>query len=276
VSIEALDRRARRRSRTSRTWDMFSAYLRLDIIEEFMFPGSNMFRYAALVAPVFTYFFQAEFLDATTQYAVTLVGISVAAGLQFSLLGFTLRLQLAQERGVLETYLVEPVSWRLIPLGMNVWSSIVGMVATCAMLTLGCLIGARLDLSATGAFLGVLVLGIIACNVIGLLSAAFLVLFKRGEPILAAYGLIASLLGGALFSIDVLPPWIRWMSYLVPHAYVISASRSLLVPGYSGGGIMLGPATIALVAFCAGGLVAGLWLFHRTLEYARRAGLLIT
>jgi ABC-2 type transport system permease protein len=102
------------------------------------------------------------------------------------------------------------------------------------------------------------------------------VLFKRGEPILAAYGLIASLLGGALFSIDVLPLWIRWASYLVPHAYVISASRSLLVPGYSGGGISLGPAMIALLLFCGVGLFVALRLFDRALEYARRAGLLIT
>jgi ABC-2 type transport system permease protein len=272
----AVDRTGRRRSRPARTWDVFAAYLRLDIIEEIMFPGSNAFRYVAMVAPVITYLFQARFLGVTSQYAVTLVGISVAAGLQFSLTGFTLRLQLAQERGVLETYLVEPVSWRLIPLAMNVWSSVVGAIATCVMLVLGCLVGARLDLGASGRFLGLLALGIVACNAVGLLSAAFLVLFKRGEPILAAYGLIASLLGGALFSIDVLPPWIRWMSYLVPHAYVISASRSLLVPGYSGGGIALGPATIALVAFCAIGLPAALWLFHRALEYARRAGLLIT
>ena len=265
-----------RRGRVRRTWDMFSAYLRLDIIEEIMFPGSNVFRYVALVAPVFTYLFQAKFLDASSQYAATLVGVSVAAGLQFSLMGFTMRLQMAQERGVLETYLVEPVSWRLIPLAMNVWSSVIGAVTTCVMLFLGCLVGARLDLGAAFGFFGMLVLGIVACNVIGLLSAAFLVLFKRGEPILAAYGLIASLLGGALFSIDVLPLWIRWASYLVPHAYVISASRELLVPGYSGGGIALGPATAALLVFCGAGLVVALRIFNRALEYARRAGLLIT
>jgi len=265
-----------RRSRPRRAYDMFAAFLRLDVIEEVMFPGSNAFRYCALVAPVFTYLFQAKFLGATSLYATTLVGVSVAAGLQFSLMGFTMRLQMAQERGVLETYLVEPVSWRLIPLAMNVWSSVVGAVTTCVMLALGWLLGARLDLGSAARFLGILVLGIVACNVVGLLSAAFLVLFKRGEPILAAYGLIASLLGGALFSIDVLPLWIRWASYLVPHAYVISASRSLLVPGYAGDGIGLGAATVAILAFCAVGLPVALWLFHRALEYARRAGLLIT
>ena len=86
-----------------------------------MFPVSTVFRYVACVAPVFTYFFQAEFLEPQRQYAATLVGVSVAAGLQYALMGFTIRLQNAQERGMLETYLVEPVSWRLVPVAMNVW-----------------------------------------------------------------------------------------------------------------------------------------------------------
>lgn len=69
--------------RTAR--DTFAAYVRLDMTEEAMFPASSAFRYVVLVAPVVTYFFQASFLDARNMYAATLVGVSVAAGLQFAL-----------------------------------------------------------------------------------------------------------------------------------------------------------------------------------------------
>jgi len=262
------------RSRTRKAADTFSAYLRLDAIEEAMFPLGNAFRYVALIAPVFTYYFQAEFLGARALYTSTLVGISTAAGMQFALTGFTVRLQWAQERGTLESYLVEPVSWRLIPLAMNVWPSLIGLLITCAMLSTGWLLGAEINVSGLPMFLVVLALGLAACNAVGVLSASYLVLFKRGEPILAAYGLAASLLGGALFSIDVLPWWLRWMSYLVPHAYAIGAERALLAPGTPNGGISVRLAVVVLVVFSVAGLWLGLRAFAAALQYARRLGIL--
>jgi ABC-2 type transport system permease protein len=264
------------RSKTS-VRDTFAAYLRLDIVEDLMFPASVAFRYVAVLVPVVVYLFQAQFLHAQALYTSTLIGISVAAALQDALTGFTARLQFAQERGTLETYLVEPVPWRLIPIAMNVWRSVMGMVTAGLMLGVGCLLGgARINIAGLPAFVLVLVLGVAACNAVGLLAASFMVLFKRGEPIIALYGLAASFLGGALFSIDVLPGWLRWMSYLVPHAYVISAERVLLDPTSHGGGISLRTALISLVVFCIVAFTAGLALFNRSLEYARKIGVLST
>jgi ABC-2 type transport system permease protein len=265
-----------RRPKT-RVVDTFAAYLRIDIVEDSMFPMSTALRYLAVVFPVFLYLFQADFLNARDKYTSTLIGISVAAALQDALTGFTVRLQGAQERGVLETYLVEPVSWRLIPIAMNVWRSLTGMVIAGLMLGVGCLVGgARIDVAGLPLFVLVLLLGIAACNAVGVLAASFLVLFKRGEPVISLYGVAASFLGGALFTINVLPPWLRWMSYLVPHAYVISAERELLDPGPTGGGISVGTALVSLVLFCAVAFTVGLWLFNRALQYARRIGVLST
>jgi ABC-2 type transport system permease protein len=265
-----------KRSQTS-VFDTFAAYLHLDIVEDLMFPISVALRYIAVLVPVFLYLFQANFLNAQQHYTSTLIGVSVAAALQDALTAFTSRLQGAQERGTLETYLVEPVPWRLIPLAMNVWRSVMGMVTAGVMLATGCLLGgARIDVTALPAFVLVLMLGVAACNAIGLLAASYLVLFKRGEPIIALYGLAASFLGGALFSIDVLPGWLRWMSYLVPHAYVISAERELLDPRSTGGGIPLEAALVSLVVFCMVGFTVGLSLFDRVLHYARKIGILST
>jgi ABC-2 type transport system permease protein len=265
------------RNGRTRIIDTFAAYVRIDVVEDLMFPATLAFRYVAVLVPVFLYLFQADFLDARTRYPGTLIGISVAAALQDGLTGVTARLQFAQERGTLETYLVEPVPWLLIPIAMNIWRSVMGMVTAGLMLTMGCLAGGvRIDVANLPAFVLVLVLGMAACNAVGLLAASFLVLFKRGDPIIVLYGLAASLLGGALFSINVLPGWLRWMSYLVPHAYVISAERELLDPASAGGGIPLGAALVSLVVFCVAGLSVGLNLFHRTLQYARRIGVLST
>jgi ABC-2 type transport system permease protein len=125
-------------------------------------------------------------------------------------------------------------------------------------------------------FLPILTLGVIACNGVGFLAASFLVLFKRGEPVIALYGVAAGFLGGALFALSVLPPWIRWASYLIPHSYVISAERSVLVPGHHTGEMSALTACAALLVFCVIVYAVGLWLFQRTLQFARQAGVLST
>ena len=88
-----------------------------------------------------------------------------------------------------------------------------------------------------------------ACNVIGMLAAGCLILFKRGDPVIMFYGLSASVLGGALFPVSALPEWIRWASYLVPHTYVITAVRNLLyaMPPYVTGAADLATLTAAMV-----------------------------
>jgi ABC-2 type transport system permease protein len=142
------------------------------------------------------------------------------------------------------------------------------------MLGAGVLLGADLVLSGLPAFLLIFLLGMLACNAIGILSASMIVLAKRSSAILGLYGLAASLLGGALFSIEVLPAWLRPFSYLVPHTYVISASRDVLVPGDVGTGMPLSHAIAGLLLFNLVAFPLGLYAFTRALEYSRRMGLL--
>jgi ABC-2 type transport system permease protein len=274
--IETPYGQVRTRGRWRKTLDTFGAYIRMDIIDDRMFPASTVLRYVAVVFPVLMYFFQADFLGAKDRYTSTLVGVSVAAGLQEALTGFTARLQLAQERGTLETYLVEPVPWRLIPVAMNVWRSFTGIVMAGFMIGVGWLLGADIKPAGLPAFFLVLVLGMVACNAVGVFIGAFLVLFKRGEPLIALYGIAAAFLGGSLFPIGVLPGWIRWVSYLLPHAYVISAERDILVVNPPPGGMALTTAFGVLVLSSVVFFAVGLRLFDRSLQLARTLGILST
>jgi ABC-2 type transport system permease protein len=258
-----------------KTLDTIQAYVRVDLVEERMFPATTALRYIAVVFPVLLYHFQRTFLHLDEQtFLLVLIGTSVTTGLQDALTGLTSRLNFALERGTLETYLVEPVPWALIPVAMNIWRSITGTFLTCLMVAIGCLLGADIRYQAIPLALVVLFLGIAACNVIGVLAACFLVLFKRGEPVIMLYGLGASVLGGALFPISVLPPALRWLSYLVPHSYVIGAERQLLMTTPPAGGPSVAASIGILAIICVVGFTAGLFLFDRTLKYARRLGIL--
>lgn len=265
----------RPRSRFRQIVDTFGGYIRIDLVEERMFPAASILRYLAVVFPVLLYYFQSTFLNMGDDlFSVMLIGTAVAAGLQEALTGLTNRLTYAQERGTLETYLVEPVPWALIPVAMNIWRSITGALLSCIMVAIGVLLGAPIKLSNLPMALIVLFLGVVACNAIGTLAASFLVLFKRGEPVISLYALAAGVLGGALFPISVLPSWIRWVSYLVPHSYVISAERNLLMTNPPPTEYSTSTAIIILVIFCLVVFTGGLVVFDRSLKLARRLGIL--
>jgi len=263
------------RSRARKVRDTLEGYIRIDLVEERMFPASTLMRYIAVVFPVLLYYFQSTFLHFSGQvFVMMLIGTAVIAGLQDALTGLTSRLGFAMERGTLETYLVEPVPWALIPVAMNIWRSFTGAILACVMVGLGCLLGGTIKPAGIPLALLVLFLGIVACNALGSFAAAFILLFKRGEPVVVLYSLAAAVLGGALFPIEVLPAWIRWLSYLVPHSYVITAERQLLMTDPPQGGLSPAWAIGILTVFCAVTFTAGLWVFDRSLRLARRLGIL--
>ncbi|RKF24420.1 ABC transporter permease [Micromonospora globbae] len=265
------------RSRLRKVSDTLEGYVRIDLVEERMFPTATVLRYVAVVFPVMLYYFQSAFLDLPDRdqvFLMMIIGTAVAAGLQDALTGLTNRLNFALERGTLETYLVEPVPWALIPVAMNIWRSFTGGILACIMVALGCLLGGPIEANAIPAALVVLFLGIVACNALGTFAASFIVLFKRGDPIVTLYGLAAGVLGGALFPIEVLPTWIRWVSYLVPHSYVISAERELLMQDPPPGGLSPLWSAVILTVFCLVTFTAGLYVFDRALRLARRLGIL--
>lgn len=255
-------------------WDVVVAFVRLDMIDDLSYPASFFFRLVAPVISIGLYFFQAEFLGRPDSYSATLIGVSVALALQMALSGLSHRIQLVQDRGTLEPVLVEPVSWWSLPLTMNIWLSMTGAITMALMLGTGLLLGAEIVASGLPAFAAILVLGVLACNAVGILSASLLILAKKTGAIIALYGLAASLLGGALFSIDVLPGWLQPFSFLVPHAYVISASREVLVPNQLGTGMSFTTAIVGLVVFVVVAYPLGILCFTRSLAYARRMGLL--
>jgi ABC-2 type transport system permease protein len=263
------------RSLARKVRDTAEGYIRIDLVEERMFPATSVMRYLAVGFPVLLYYFQSTFLEMSDQlFVMMIIGTAVIAGLQDALTGLTSRLNFAMERGTLETYLVEPVPWALIPVAMNLWRSVAGAMLACFMVGLGWLLGAPINAAAIPAALVVLFLGIIACNALGTFAAAFIVLFKRGEPVVHLFGLASAVLGGALFPIDVLPEPVRWLSYLVPHSYVISVERNLLIPGAPPEGLPIGWSVALLVLLCLVTFASGIVVFDRSLRLARQLGIL--
>ncbi len=260
------------------------AYTRNEAVEDFSYPLTIFFQQITLVFPVFMYYFISQLNPARAGVVAqrvggdyltfAVIGLASAAALQSALAGFGQRLQSANTKGQFETLLVEPVPWRFIPIAMNIWRTFLGVIGSFLMLLIGLALGADYRLAGLPAFLLVLFLGIVACTAIGCLSACIVVLSKRSQPLIALYGLAASLLGGSVFPISVMPEWLQALSYLIPHSYVINGARQALMEVPPEALVTLNQAILGLVIFDVVAIVVSFYLFGKALDYAREMGLL--
>jgi ABC-2 type transport system permease protein len=251
----------------------------MDFIEEVSYPMSLVISELGTVLPVLVAYFIGDLVGESAEvggdyFTFAVLGLAVTAMLQGALSGFGGNLQRALNRGSLETLLVEPVPWTFLPFAMNLWHTMMGILEGTIIMLLGLLLGAQYLPTGWGQFIILLLLGILANTAIGIVSAAILIISKRSKPFLTLYGMAASLLGGALFSVDQLPSWLQPLAYVIPHTYVINASRAVLMADPGTFVVPFNVAVIALSAFNVVVLAGGLWLFSRSLEYGRKMGML--
>jgi ABC-2 type transport system permease protein len=104
---------------------------------------------------------------------------------------------------------------------------------------------------------------------IGVLSSAFIVLVKQGDPVLIAFGAVTSLLGGLLFPVDALPGWVQPLTLLIPQTYALNGMRDAL----NGVGVthVLVPAA-ALTAMLVLVAPVALLSFHWAIDRAKLEG----
>ncbi len=64
-----------------------------------------------------------------------------------------------------------------------------------------------------------------------MLSAAFTLVLKHGDPLVWAFGALSWVLGGVFFPVDMLPTTLQRLSALLPITHVLDALRATLLQG---------------------------------------------
>ena len=117
----------------------------------------------------------------------------------------------------------------VIPLRLIIWSR-----ATLLILVTGALVmGVDLSHMNLPATMLVLLFSILTFVAFGVLSAATILWLKKGDPLAWILGGLGTMLGGAYFPVDVLPQWLRQISFLIPITYSLDALRLTMLKGYS-------------------------------------------
>lgn len=230
--------------------------------------------------PAFTFFFIAQLVADSPSvggdyYSFVVIGFLITQAFGSALGGFTSEMQTAVQQGRFEMLLVEPVRWRLLPFGLAQWPIANRLVFVALAGGLSLLLGARFAWNGLPLALVLFILGLAASLAIGVISGAIGVLSKRSNPILTMYTLVAGILSGVAFPIELLPAPIRALSWLIPHTYAITGIRHLLLAeGQTVPGPTVGQALIALTLFNLLMYPIVMWAYGRIMETGRRTGVL--
>jgi ABC-2 type transport system permease protein len=166
----------------------------------------------------------------TNYFSFVLVGLAFFDYLSVALRAFDEGLQGARQNGTLEHLLVTQTSLPVILAGAILYPF--GLLSLRTAIYLGW--GAALfDFPLTGAnWLGallVLATSILAFSGLGVLSASYLLVFKRGSPVNWALLGISSVVGGMMYPVSVLPVWLQHVARLVPITYALEGMRAAIL-----------------------------------------------
>jgi len=268
------------RALTQKLW----AFLKRDFLEE----ASYKFSFVASVFGIFlssaTFFFISKLISPNSTSVLDPYGGDyfsfVIIGIAFSglLTMFEKRLpgiiRQAQVTGTLEAILVSRTSIPVILFGSSLYYILFSVVSTVFHLTLAVTVfGMKIaKINWPGALI-TFFLTFLCFLSIGILSACFILVYKKGNPFSWIYGSVSGLLGGVFFPIKVLPAWIKWISYLLPVTYSLEGLRKSIITSSAFSEIL--PSIVALSIFALIFFPLSLYLFRVALKKAKKDGTLI-
>jgi len=261
---------------------VMAAFLRRDLREALTYKFSFVSSVTGILLSSATFYFVAKLVPAGTPslgpfggdyFSFAVVGVAFAGLLGMFQEGLAAVVRSAQLSGTLEALLVTPVPVPVILFGSSLYSLLFQVVRTALHLGVAlAFFGLALGRVNAAGVLAVGVLTVLCFLSVGVLSASFILVYKTGNPFSWIMGTASGLLGGVVFPIALLPPWIRWISSLLPVTYALDGMRKSLLASASFADVL--PDVAALAAFDALLLPASLVAFRLALRKAKKDGTL--
>lgn len=210
---------------------------------------------------------QASYFD----FVMIGVVITTVSGLLLQRVATAIRQE--QMIGTLEALLVTPTSPTTVQAGSVAFDLLfipvrMGLLLAAVALTLG------LGYEPSGILPSLVLLAVFVPFVwgLGLVTAAAIVTFRRGEGVLGVTMSILGLASGAFFPLALLPDWIQTLAEANPVAIAMEGTREALIGG--AGWSALGPELLVLGVLSLAALFAGVAAFRAALAREHRRGTL--
>jgi ABC-2 type transport system permease protein len=226
------------------------------------------------------YFVSQIFTGSATQFsqwrdplAAWVTGLAV---LNYFMTGFSSlanAIRSEQMQGTLESVLLSPISVPTVVVASSAWDFVLATFHSSLYLFFGWLF---FGVHFRGSFLLALIFLVLTTLVLaslGILSASFAMVFKRGDPFGILLGMGSALFSGVFFPTQLLGSGFGTVSRMLPPTYGLDGIRRVLIEGQ--GLAEVREPLLTLFAFLAVLLPFSLWVFARAVRRAKREGSLI-
>lgn len=187
-----------------------------------------------------SFYFLSRFIDSpsiedalpqhVSYFSFALIGVAFFDYLGVALHAFDESLQEARQNGTLENLLVTQTSLPVILAGSSLYPFALLSLRTLIYIGWG---AALFGFPLAGAnWLGALMIlaaSVLAFSGLGILSASYLLVFKRGNPVNWAVVGLSSVASGMLYPVSILPHWLQFVARLIPVTYSLEGIRAALL-----------------------------------------------
>ena len=229
------------------------------------------------VSKIFVGFADPRFTQWHDPLAAWLTGMAM---LNYFMTGFSSlanAIRQEQVQGTLESVLMTPISVPTVIVASSAWDFVQATLFSSLYLVFGWLF---FNVHYMGNFLlalAFLLLTTVVLSCLGILSASFAMVFKRGDPFGVFLGAGSALFSGVFFPTQLIQDYagsaVASVSRVLPATYGLDGIRRVLIEGQ--GFAQVRQPLISLLVFLAILLPLSLWVFSRAVRRAKREGSLI-
>lgn len=259
------------------------AFLKKDFLMESSYRLAFFFNFFGILVSILSYFFINKLFGnqivphlqtfGVDYFSYVLLSTAFFGYVGIGLGSFSERIHAEQQLGTLETVLLTPTKISTILFSLALWNLVLATIDLFVYIFLAVFVFkisfANINILSTAV---IFVLTILSFSALGIISASFIMVFKRGNPLGWVLGSLEGLIGGVYFPVTVLPGWMQAMAQFFPITYSITAIQLAVYKGYSLP--QLSREILFLSAFSIVLLPLSLFLFRFGLDKARKEGTL--
>lgn len=215
------------------------AFLKRDFLSETSYRLAFLLQVGGLVFTLLAFYFMTKMmdpgaagLDGIPPFQYLLIGLAFQIYFSTALYSFSAKIRNEQLLGTLEAMLVSPTPTSIVIFSSAAWDFTYGAVRVLLYLGFAVLLfGVTFHTAGLGALALGVVLTLLSSAGLGILSASFILYFKRGDPINFVLSSATTLLGTVFFPVEQLPQWLQPVSKLVPLTWSLRIVRGTLLQG---------------------------------------------
>jgi ABC-2 type transport system permease protein len=217
------------------------AFLVRDFLSDVSYRFAFLLQFLGMFFAVAVFFYVSRMIDPATAgldgvkpFPWLVVGVAFQLYFSTALYSFAEKVRGEQVMGTLEAMLVSPTPTSVVIFSSTAWDFTWGALRV--LIYLLCAVfffGVKLKVTSPLALAAGISLTLLSSAGIGVLSASFILYFKRGDPINFFLLMGSTLFGNVIFPSQLLPHPIQWISDWMPMSWSLHVVRGALLNGDS-------------------------------------------